>query len=174
MIYMPPWLGKYFWENFDFNETRLTISLTLTLPKFLDFLFFFVFYLLFFLRLSEDHLMVLFSHGRPTYQRKWSALVVVSWSNSCSCHFSKAFTAFTASFKIFSIFNSVLLEIMEINLEVLLKNNLCSSLMPVSSSSSLNLLKSDFDLWFMESRMPSVLSKSSSGSSFLISCNFFF
>ena len=150
----------------------------MTLPKFLDFLFFFVFYLLFFLRLSEDHLMVLFSHGRPIYQRKWSALVVISLSNSCSCHFSKAFTAvFTASIKIFSTFNSVvdfLLEIMEINLEVLLKNNLCSSLMPVSSSSSLNLLKIDFDLWFMESRMPSVLSKSSSGSSFLISCNFFF
>ena len=21
MIYMPPWLGKYFWVNFDFSET---------------------------------------------------------------------------------------------------------------------------------------------------------
>ena len=69
---------------------------------------------------------------------------------------------FTAGFRSFSIFNSAeycLLEIIGINLEILLKNNSFSSMIPASSSSSFISLSRYIDMSFIASIMLSVLSK---------------
>ena len=79
----------------------------------------------------------------PPVSLRWKESILlqkkISGSHPCSCCLSKAFTALlTASFRIFSIFSNAeyfLLEIININFEILLKKNLCSSMMAVYDSS---------------------------------------